>query len=425
MLTVTGKRYRTCDGVTRRGFLKIGALGAAGLTLADLLRVEAEAGIGSSNKAIINIHMGGGPSHQDIFDLKPNAPVEYRGEFNPISTNVPGFQICELLPRLATMADKFAVVRSLVGSNAGHSNFQTHTGDNNKALRNIGGKPSIGAVVARLQGASQSGAPPWISYNGGPHGYLGPTYKPYQPGRKGDSLRLQGGMTEDRLQGRTALLGKLDRLRRDFDGSGQMEAFDSYTQRAVSMVTSGSVADALDLSQEDPQIVKRYGKVNESLLRARRLIQAGVRVITMNGNWGNWDTHNGNFTRLRGNLPKLDQGLSALIEDLVRLDMYDDVSIVMWGEFGRTPRINSKAGRDHWPKVSMAFLAGGGMRGGQAVGSTDRIAGYAQDRPTHYQEVLGTLYHNLGIDTETTTIIDPNGRPQYLLEHRSPIAELI
>ncbi len=425
MLTVTGNRYRTCDGVTRRGFLKIGALGAAGLTLADLLRVEAEAGIGSSNKAIINIHLGGGPSHQDIFDLKPNAPVEYRGEFNPISTNVAGFQICEHLPRLATMADQFSVVRSLVGSNSGHSNFQTHTGDNNKALRNIGGKPSIGAVIARLQGASQSGAPPWISYNGGPHGYLGPTYKPYQPGGKGDSLRLQGGMSEDRLQSRIDLLGKLDRLRRDFDGSGQMAALDSYTQRAVSMVTSGSVADALDLSKEDPHIVKAYGKTSETLLRARRLVQAGVRVITMNGTWGGWDTHSNNFKTLRSNLTKMDQGVSALITDLRRLGMYDDVSIVIWGEFGRTPRVNNKAGRDHWPRVSMAFLAGGGMRGGQAVGSTDRTAGYAQDRPVHYQEVLGTLYHNLGIDTRSTTIVDPNGRPQYLLEHRSPITELI
>jgi hypothetical protein len=425
MLTVTGNRYRTCDGVTRRGFLKIGALGAAGLTLADLLRLEAEAGIGSSNKAIINIHLGGGPSHQDIFDLKPNAPVEYRGEFNPISTNVAGFQICELLPQLATMADQFSVVRSLVGSNAGHSNLQTHTGDNSRALQNVGGKPSIGAVVARLQGASETGAPPWISYNGGPTGYLGPTYKSYQPGRKGDSLRLQRDMTEDRLQGRTELLGKLDRLRRDFDGSGQMAALDSYTQRAVSMVTSGSVADALDLSKEDPLIIERYGKASESLLRARRLIQAGVRVITMNGTWGGWDTHSNNFKTFRVSLPKMDQGVSALIEDLHRLGMYDDVSIVIWGEFGRTPRINKNAGRDHWPQVSMAFLAGGGMRGGQAIGATDRIAGYAKDRPVHYQEVLGTLYHNLGIDTRTTTIIDPNGRPQYLLDHRSPIAELV
>lgn len=425
MLTlIENERYQMCDGVSRRGFIKAGALGLGGITLADLLQLEAQAGIARSHKAVINIHLNGGPSHQDMFDLKPEAPAEYRGEFNPIKTNVPGIEICELMPKLATMADKFAIIRSLIGSNAGHSNLQTHTGYNRKSLANVGGRPSMGAVVSRLQDASQSGAPPWISYNGGPAGYLGPTFNPYRPGR-GTSLRLQNGMSADRIQGRIDLLGQLDKLRRDVDATGHMDALDSYTQRAYLMVTSGSVADALDVSKEDTKVYQRYGKENEQLLRARRLIQAGVRVVTMNGNWGGWDSHSDNFNRLRKMLPKLDHGLSTLINDLERLNMIDDVTIVMWGEFGRTPRINKKAGRDHWPRVGMCFLAGGGMRTGQVIGSTDRTAGDAKDRPVHYQEVFATLYHNLGIDTQTTTIVDHSGRPQYLLDHRVPIKELI
>ena len=413
-----------CDGVSRRSFLALGTLGIGGLTLADLYRAEA-AGSGASHKAVINIHLGGGPSHQDMWDLKPDAPSEYRGEFNPIQTNVPGMDICEHFPKLAKMADKFAVIRSLVGSNAGHSSDQTHTGYNRKSMANIGGRPSLGSVVARLQGASPSGAPPFVSYNGGAFGYLGPIYKGFSPNDAKNVLRLQRGLTVDRLSERTSLLSSLDNIRRDIDSSGQLEALDSYTIRAYEMVTSGEVANALDLKQEKADIVDRYGSSNKNLLIAKRLIQAGVRVITMNGPWGGWDTHSNNFVTLRKNLPKMDQGLAALIWDLQRCDMYSDVSIVVWGEFGRTPRVNAKAGRDHWPKLAGAFMAGGNMRTGQVVGSSSRKAEYAKDRPVDYQEVLATLYHNLGIDTVATTITDPNGRPQYLLDYRDPISELI
>jgi hypothetical protein len=426
MLTIKlNQKHRTCDGVSRRGFIKLGAFGFAGLTLANLLRAEAASGVRSSSKALINIHLGGGPSHQDMYDLKPNAPVEFRGEFNPIQTNVPGMEICELLPNLAKMADKFAVVRSLVGSNAGHSSFQTHTGYNQRSLTNIGGRPSIGSVVAKLQGGSDSGAPPFVSYSGGSPGYLGPVYSPFSPNDAKSVLRMESSMTADRLSGRTNLLTSLDGLRRDLDGSGQMNALDSYTQRAYEMVTSGKVADALDLGTEDQEIVNRYGRQNANLLVARRLIQCGVRVITMSGMWGGWDTHSNNFTSLRRNLPGMDHGLSTLIADLEQHDMLQDVTIVVWGEFGRTPRVNSRAGRDHWPRLSHAFLAGGGMRTGQMIGTSTKYAEYAQDRPIDYQEVHATLYHNLGIDTRSTTIIDPNGRPQYLLDMREPISELV
>lgn len=423
MLTIqSGQRVRLCSGVSRRSFLKAGALGIGGLTLADLLRAEAVAGVGSSNKAVINIHLTGGPSHQDLFDLKPQAPVEYRGEFNPISTNVAGLEICEHLPKLAAMADKFAVVRSLIGMKEDHSNFHTQSGWGREDLKNVGGRPAMGSVVSRLCGASASGAPPFVSYSGYTiePGFLGPSHKPYRP--SGGDLRLVGDMTGERLGHRTNLLASLDRYRRAADRSGQMAALDSFTQRAVGVVTSGAVADALDLDREEKSIRERYGNDGQNFLLARRLVEAGVRVVTFD--WGGWDTHSDNFAHLKRQLPQLDAGLSSLLTDLAERGLERDVTVVMWGEFGRTPRVNGSAGRDHWSRLAMAFLAGGGMKLGQAIGESTSYAEDAKDRPVHLQEVFATLYHNLGIDLNTT-IVDPNGRPQYLLEHRQPIAELV
>ncbi|MCA9178224.1 MAG: DUF1501 domain-containing protein [Planctomycetales bacterium] len=417
----SGKSDRFCDGVSRRSFLTIGAMGLGSLTLPRLLQAESEQGVGSSTKAIINIHLSGGPSHQDMFDLKPNAPTEYRGEFNPIATNVPGLEICEHFPELATMADQFAVIRSLVGMINSHSNFHTLTGYDQKSLQNVGGRPSIGSVVHKLFGPSGSGAPPYISYNGGSPGFLGPVYKPYTP--SGNSLRMQRGLTPERLSDRTGLLTSLDNIRRDADNSGQMEAFDDYTRRAVDVVTSGRVADALDLNKEDPKIVEKYGRDGRNFLTARRLVEAGVRVVTYN--WGSWDTHGQNFVKLRTQLPKLDQAMATLLQDLRDRGLDKDVTVVMWGEFGRTPRVNKGAGRDHWPRLAMCFLAGGGMRLGQAIGTSSRYAEEAKDRPVHLHEVFATLYHNMGLDIARPLLVDPNGRPQYLVDHREPIAELI
>lgn len=417
-----GRKSRYCDGISRRSLLKLGACTLGGLSLARLFEAEAAAGVGSSSKAIINIHLGGGPSHQDMFDLKPEAPREFRGEFNPIKTNVQGIEICEHMPLLAQMADKYAILRSLVGMFDDHSNFHTQTGFSRNDLRNIGGRPSIGSVVSRLLGPTGSGAPCYIAYNDGPEGFLGPVYKPYRP--QGGDLRLVGGMDESRLGTRTSLLASLDKIRRDTDASGKMEALDSFTQRAVGVVTSGKVADALDLNKEDAKVRERYGQNDGRMfLTARRLIEAGVRVVTFD--WGGWDTHGDNFNHLRRQLPNLDRGLSALLQDLSDRGLDKDVTVVMWGEFGRTPRVNGSAGRDHWSRVSMGFLAGGGMRLGQAIGSSTANAEEAKDRPVELQEVFATLYHNLGINVETTQIIDPAGRPQYLTEIRQPIHELI
>ena len=417
-----GGTRQYCDGLSRRSMLKIGALTIGGITLPSLLQAEEAAGIRSSHKAIINIHLNGGPSHQDMFDLKPNAPREFRGEFNPISTNVPGIEICEHMPLLAQMADKYAIIRSVVGMFDDHSNFHTQTGYNRNDLRNIGGRPSIGSVISRLQGPTPSGAPPYIAYNDGPVGYLGPIAKAYRP--EGGDLRLVGGMDSSRLESRTNLLSSLDNIRRELDGSGQMKALDSFTQRAVSVVTSGNVADALDLNKEDPKVREQYGKEDGRMfLTARRLVEAGVRVVTFY--CGGLDTHGDNFNQLRRQLPKLDQGLSALINDLHARGMDKDVTVAVWGEFGRTPRVNSQAGRDHWSRVAMCFLAGGGMRMGQVIGSTSNDAGEAKDRPVELQEVFATLYHNVGINVEKTSIIDPAGRPQFLVDVRKPIAELV
>jgi uncharacterized protein DUF1501 len=423
MLSVNlAAKSRFCDGISRRSMLQLGACTLGGLTLAQLFQAEAAAGVGSSNKAIINIHLSGGPSHQDMFDLKPDAPREFRGEFNPIKTNVSGIEICEHLPLLAQMADKYAIIRSLSGMFDDHSNFHTQTGFGRDSLRNIGGRPSIGSVVSKLLGPTGSGAPCYIAYNDGPEGYLGPVHKPYRP--QGGDLRLVGGMDESRLSSRTNLLSSLDKIRRASDATGKMSALDSFTQRAVGVVTSGKVADALDLEKEDKAVRERYGRDDGRMfLTARRLVEAGVRVVTFD--WGGWDTHGDNFNQLRRQLPKLDQGMSALLADLSERGLDKDVTVVMWGEFGRTPRVNGGAGRDHWSRVAMGFLAGGGMRCGQAIGTSTANAEEAKDRPVHLQEVFATLYHNLGIDVERTQLKDPAGRPQYLVEIRKPMEELI
>jgi hypothetical protein len=431
MLTILGNRERFCDGVTRRNFLQVGAMAMGGLGLADLLRAEDQAGPSATRRSIINIYLGGGPTHMDTFDLKPTAPVEYRGEFNPIATNVPGMEICELLPNLAKNADKYALIRSIVGLRNEHSSRQSDSGWNTADLAILGGRPGIGAVVSKLHGTVTGSAPTSVTLsNFGEAGFLGPEYRPYQPDSVARAnLRMNRVLTEDRLTDRTNLLNSLDRLRRDVDHSQSMKAMDQFSERAVTLVTSGKLADALDVSKEDSKVVEQYGAnlngryaANRNFLLARRLIQAGVRVVGMS--WGGWDTHSGNFTTLKQQLPALDVGLSALLNDLDAHGMLENTLVLMSGEFGRTPRVNSNAGRDHWPGAGFWFVAGGGLRTGQVVGSTNRLGERAQDRPVHLQQVYATVYRQLGIDL-STKITDPAGRPQYILDNREPISELI
>jgi hypothetical protein len=446
MLTILGPRQRFCDGVSRRNFLKIGGLGLGGLSLAQLLRAEAVSGIGRSHKAVIMIFLPGGPSHQDMFDLKMDAPLEVRGEFRPIPTNVPGLQVCEHLPRLAKLMDKCAVIRSIIGANGDHYAVQCLTGRDSRGAP-PGGWPCLGSVLSKLQGAVSPAVPsfvglapkmghvPWAD-NGVP-GFLGAAHAPFQPNKGGGSEDMTlNGITLDRLADRRALLASLDRFRREIDASGTMEGLDAYNQQAFGLLTSNKLLHALDLKNEDPKVVEGYGKgdprnrddggpkLMEHFLIARRLVEAGARCVTLA--FSRWDHHGDNFGALRQDLPLLDQGLSALIEDVYQRGLDKDVSVVVWGEFGRTPTINKDAGRDHWPRVSCGLLFGGGMKTGQVIGATDRLGGEATERPVRFGDVFATLYHNLGIDVSKVTIPDLAGRPQYLVEAGcEPMRELV
>ncbi len=451
MLTIfdraNGKQERFCDGLSRRNFLRIGGLALGGMSLPEIMARQASAGTAQSKKAVIMIFLPGGPPHQDMYDLKTDAPVEVRGEFDPIDTNVPGIQICEHMPRLAGMMDKLVPIRSMVGADGSHDAFMCLTGYSKRAPAPQGGRPSMGAVLSKLYGPSDPSVPAFVGLSprmghiewadSGSPGFLGPAHGPFKPNAEGKDDMVLNGITLDRLADRKRVLSVLDRFRSDVDTSGMMAGMDSFRQQAFGVLTSSKLVEALDLSQEDPRLVERYGKgdpnnradggpkLMEQFLMARRLVSAGVRCVTLG--FSRWDWHGKNFDRGREDLPMLDQGVSALVEDLEQRGMLDDVSVVVWGEFGRTPKINSNAGRDHWPKVSCALLAGGGIRAGQVIGSTNRLGEEAADRPVHFQEVFATLYHNLGISIDGTTIVDRAGRPQYLIDHNqyAPLPELI
>lgn len=429
MLTVFGRQSGAfCDRVARRSFLKIGALATCGLTLADLLRADALAGPNGKRRSIINIYLPGGPSHMDTFDLKPEAPAEFRGDFRPIDTNVPGMQISEHLPQMATLADKLVIVRSVMDFANEHSSRQSDSGWSEQSLRAMGGRPGLGAVVAKVHGPAE-GCPLAsiaLSQFTSP-GYLGATFKDYQPdGAARANLRLQ--LPQERIYQRQGLLSELDRFRRDADRSGTMAAADAFTQKAVDVVTSGLIADALDTDKESAEVKAQYrlndnrGGANRNFLTARKLVEAGVRVVSFS--WGGWDTHGENFKSLKNQLPALDAGVSALMRDLDSRGLLDDTLILISGEFGRTPRINNGAGRDHWPAAGFVVLGGGGLRTGQVIGSTNRLGERPQDRPVHLQQVFATIYRQLGIDVAKSQFIDSAGRPQYIVDHRETIGEL-
>ena len=488
MLTIPGCRSDYCDGVSRRGFLRIGSLAFGGLTLSDVLRAESNQRQGNSHKSVIMIVLPGGPPHLDMFDMKPEAPTEIRGEFKPIPTNVSGIQITELMPRTAALMDRCAIVRSLHGARNDHNvhlcltGWETHPAQGDSAPFGTfprGGWPSIGSVVSRLQGGVSPAVPPFVSLapknaesttraSLNQAGFLGIGHAGFEPNRrkrndvvyqsgvKGEALaKQQEGSADivlrdislDRLDDRKHLYASLDRFRRDVDADGGLAALDTVQQQAFGILTSSELAKALDWGQEDLQLRRNYGiseaelpaKGGPELIKqfvvARRLVEAGVRCVTLAfSQWPleresrggfNWDWHSGNFKKARINLPMLDMGLSALITDLEQRGMLDDVSIVVWGEFGRTPRINGMAGRDHWPNAASAFLAGGGMRTGQVIGSTDRHGSEPDDRPVHYREVFATLYHQMGIDMQQLVLKDLDGRPHNLLDGSRPIRELI
>jgi hypothetical protein len=443
MLSVLGQSDRnSCDRISRRHFLKIGGMAAGGLSLAQLLEMESTAGTGSSHKAIINIYLPGGPSHIDMFDLKPEAPAEIRGEFRPIHTKVPGMDICELFPKLAGIADKFAIIRSIADSDGAHDCYQCMTGHKRRDRAPQGGWPMMGSWVSQLQGANP-GIPANLSLmyptgnrtwgDPGNAGFIGPAHNSMglvskDPNEKARNMSLNG-ITLDRLEDRNRLLSSFDQFRRDADSSGAMEGLDTFNQQAIDILFGSGLAEALDLSREDPKVLERYGqndpkyqrdgapKMIRNFLVARRLVEAGARVVSLN--YSRWDWHGGdgmNFERSREEFPLLDRGLSSLIIDLHERGLDKDVSVVVWGEFGRTPKINNRNSRDHWPQANFALLAGGGMRTGQVIGATDRLGAEIAERPVKFQEIFATLYQNIGIDVKTATVKDNQGRPQFLID---------
>lgn len=433
----SGHSAAFCDGLSRRSFLRAGALAVGGLTLGDLLRARAHAAgrAPTSHKSVIMVYLNGGPSHLDMYDLKPLAPIEYRGEFRPISTNVPGVDICELFPMQATIADKFAIIRNMKFQQEGHTAPELYSG----FLK--GNRPSFGSVVSKLREDSgmRIGLPPYVYLGDANHvghpGFLGKAHEAYIPGSQAANLGLAREVTLDRLSDRRQLLRSFDDIHRSLsDLRGNIEGMDAFHSLALDMMTSNKARDAFDIAGEPEHVRTRYGKATE-YLQALRLVEAGVPVVTItpqNHNVpskcnGQWDHHDHVFECLRIVLPQLDRALYSLLTDLADRGLADDVLVVVWGEMGRTPRIGTQrgtvGGRDHWPQSGFTLLSGGGLAMGQTIGSTDSRGERPQGRGYTPQNVLATIYHHLGIDP-ATTLSDHAGRPITLLDDQTRIAEL-
>ena len=451
MLTLWGPGgdSRYCDGRTRREFLKLGGLAMGGLSLPELLQAEARGAsptrsnvAGTSHKSVIMIYLTGGPPHQDTFDLKPDAPDGIRGEYKPIATRLPGVHICEHLPRIAGLMDKVAVIRSIVGLRDEHSSSQSVTGFP-RAQAQREGRPNFGSIIGRIQGVVDPVVPTCFDlsprmqhmpYNIPGPGFLGGVPAGADGARGPGAAEPPGGRPPTAVrppQGPARPVRPLPTPRRQRRGRRHGRHLPPRLRR----LDLGQGRQGAGPSREDPRLRDRYGigspvpvddagpRCNDQFLIARRLVEAGARCVTIA--FGSWDMHGGNFERLRVQLPLFDQGVSALVEDLHNRGLDRDVTVVAWGEFGRTPKINKDAGRDHWSRVSMALLFGGGMRVGQVIGSTDKLGGSAASRPVHYQDVLATVYHNLGIDPHAF-IRDKADRPISILPPTAePIRELV
>jgi hypothetical protein len=424
MITLWGSKQGYCDGLSRRNFLKIGAFGA-GLSLTDMLRVRAQAqsqGAAPTRfKSAIMVYLGGGPSHMDMWDLKPDAPAEFRGEFRPVATNVPGVQICEHFPMQARMWDKLACIRSIVSVDE-HSDSLVMTGKSQRENMTAN-HPSFGSVVSRVRGYANN-MPPFVSLRGMSRGtepgFLGINHRPFSPSGPGvENLRPQANVNAQRLDDRRAMLEGFDGVRRELDNS--IAGLDDFTTRAFDMISTGAVRNALDVSRENQATRQRYQGV-ENFLTARRLVEAGAGCVTLS--YGGWDTHGQNFQTLRRQLPVLDRGIANMIQDLHDRGMGDDVVTIVWGEFGRTPRVNNNAGRDHWAPVMGCMIAGGGMRMGQAIGASTSRGERPQDRRYTVPQVLSTIYQTLGIDP-ATTFLNGAGRPIHIQDDRQLVRELV
>ena len=447
MLTLKGTSHRFCDGMSRRDFLKVGSLGmgTAGLTMADVMRARADTP-SRSFKAVIMVCLPGGPSHMDTYDMKPDAPEEIRGEFRPIATNVPGIQICEHMPLQARMMDKFAVVRNMRFHQPNHQLHEVYTGYPTNSEW-----PAFGSMISRIQGQQQGLLPRYISLGIDDHPrtvaraerprFAGNVHRPFAPNQQ--FLENLSSPPGEIFGDRQALLQHFDTVRREIDANGELLAMDEFSEQAMNLLTSPQVRHAFDIEQEPLALRERYGADRRSrhnyqfghtwhgtrFLLARRLVEAGVPVVTL-AEMG-WD-HHGNVNGVRGTifersseqLPWLDQSLSALVTDLHERGLDRDVAVVVWGEFGRTPRVNARGGRDHWTPAGFTLFAGGGWQTGQMIGATDTQGTRPVGRPYEPKNVMATIYRHMGIDLEQTTVPDYSGRPRYLLDDRRVIGEL-
>lgn len=439
----------------RRWALKVGALGG-GLSLAGLLRAEAAAVDSGQplkrDTSVIILWMRGGPSQHETWDPKPNAPAEYRGAFGAMKTNVPGIKICDLLPKSAAAMDKWAIIRSLHHNDAGHSSGDQlcFTGYPNEGPPDVNTKPSCGSIVSKQLQRYNLDLPAYVmiprKVPGTAPAYLGPSCQPFEtfsdPANKGPfkvrNLEMPDGLTLERVSDRRRLLSEMDRLRADVDTGGQLDAVDRFGQQAWETVTSPKARDAFNLDAEPQAIRERYGFMppyvaptpdrcgvpawSQRFLLARRLVEAGVRLVSVDCRW--WDTHVKGYETMRdGFLPRWDQAFTALVEDLEQRGLLESTMVLAWGEFGRTPKVNSTGGRDHYPKVFSAAMAGGGIQGGRVVGGSDSKGAFPRENPKDPQDVLATIYRHLGINIRQH-YLDNHGRPIAVLPFGEPLDEL-
>jgi hypothetical protein len=430
--------YLCCDGVTRRDFLRVGAITGFGLgfSLQNFLAHAAANGITPTGeaKAAIFVRLGGGPSHMDTFDLKPDAPDTHRGEFKPIATNVDGVQICEHLPKLAMCADKFAILRGVSHTLAAHELGTLYMGTGNRPLPSLA-FPSLGSVVSKELGAIPE-LPAFVavpSQGNNPTGYLGVEYGPFDTGAAptaGKPMEIRGlalrGVTLDDVDRRQDLVKRYDTAFGDFAKEDKiLSGMDEFGQKAYTMMRSTKAREAFDLSKESANFTSLFGadQFSQSCLLATRLIENGVKFVTVN--LGGWDTHSDNFNTLKNkNLPTLDAGLSGLFEALAAKGLLDTTVVYVTGEFGRTPKVNPRSGRDHYPRAMFSLLAGGGIRGGQVVGESDAKGEGPKDKAITPDDLAATFFTALGINPKKE-YKTPSGRPVMIARYGTPIPQLI
>jgi len=437
------KTVQYCDGMSRRVVLQAGLAGTIGLSLPELLRLQAESAEkkGEAREtAVIYIEMAGGPTQHETYDPKPDAPAEYRGPLGTVSANVPGVWFSEFMVEQAKIMDKLAVIRSIHHDSGSHgtSSHLTQTGYYLQDRQNRDNDmPCIGSYTARLRGPTTPGMPAFVSIprsmRFGRAAWLGKGFNPFETGQDADrknfevpNLTLLKGLTTDRLEDRRSLLADFDVSRRIIDNKGVADATDSFTRQAFDLVTGDAARTAFDISQENAKTRDRYGmnSLGQNMLLARRLVERGVTFVTVRASsLGSWDDHRGVADRMKQKGPAFDRGVASLVQDLHERGLDRKTMVVCMGEFGRTPRINGNAGRDHWGRVMSVVLAGGGLKTGQIIGSSDSNGAVPKDNPYRPEHVLAILYRHLGIDA-SQTFLDHSGRPRYVLEQRELIREL-